>query len=98
MLPATISNSRWSAPTTPTRTSQAPSRGQDHINLDYDGAAFDPNNASSFNAWLASHATDINGHDVMIDLNVDGNHSNVDTLLLKNVQLASLHASDFIVS
>ena len=33
--------------------------------------------------------------DVLIDLNVDGLHPGVDTILLKNVALASLQASDF---
>jgi hypothetical protein len=39
----------------------------------------------------------MNGHDLLIDLNVDGAHPNVDTILLKNVSVASLHASDFVV-
>jgi Ca2+-binding RTX toxin-like protein len=66
--------------------------GQDHIKLDY--AAFTANDANSFNAWVtAGHATTSNGSDVLIDLNLNG----VDTILLKNVTLTNLHASDFIV-
>jgi hypothetical protein len=32
---------------------------------------------------------------VLIDLNVDGQHPGVDTILLKNVTSASLQAGDF---
>jgi VCBS repeat-containing protein len=63
--------------------------GQDHISLDYH--AFGLND---FTTWLNDHAA-ISGNDVLIDLNVDGHSPGVDTILLKNV--ASLHASDFIV-
>jgi VCBS repeat-containing protein len=66
--------------------------GQDKIELDY--AAFDPNSQESFNAWLHDHvATAPNGHDVQIGL--DGNDHN--TILLKSVTLAQLHANDFIL-
>jgi VCBS repeat-containing protein len=66
--------------------------GQDKIELDY--AAFDPSSQESFNAWLQDHgAAAPNGHDVQIDL--DGNDHN--TILLKNVTLAQLHANDFIL-
>ena len=64
--------------------------GQDHIELDY--AAFEPDIPGGFNSWIDSHATAV-GSDLLIDLNNDS----VDTILLKNVSLASLHASDFIV-
>jgi VCBS repeat-containing protein len=70
--------------------------GQDHISLDY--AAFNASQPNGFANWLASHAAPANGdHDVLIDLNVDGHHPGVDTILLKNVTIASLHAGDFIV-
>jgi Ca2+-binding RTX toxin-like protein len=69
--------------------------GQDHIQLDY--AAFSSNDPNGFNTWLSSHATTVNGSDVLIDLNVDGSHANVDTILLKNVALASLQANDFVL-
>ena len=36
-------------------------------------------------------------HDTLIDLNVDGAHPGVDTILLKNVDLHALHVGDFIV-
>ncbi|MGY3605204.1 MULTISPECIES: nidogen-like domain-containing protein [unclassified Bradyrhizobium] len=66
--------------------------GQDKIELDY--VAFDPNSQESFNAWFQDHvAAAPNGHDVQIDL--DGNDHN--TILLKNVALAQLHANDFIL-
>ncbi|WP_454624428.1 nidogen-like domain-containing protein [Bradyrhizobium cenepequi] len=66
--------------------------GQDRIELDY--VAFDPSGQNDFNHWLESHATSANdGNDVRIDL--DGNDHN--TILLKSVTLASLHANDFIL-
>jgi Ca2+-binding RTX toxin-like protein len=66
--------------------------GQDKIELDY--AAFDPNSQESFNAWFQDHVVAApNGNDVQIDL--DGNDHN--TILLKNVTLAHLHANDFIL-
>ncbi|MDB5581028.1 MAG: hypothetical protein JWR80_6204, partial [Bradyrhizobium sp.] len=70
--------------------------GHDDIELDYEAftTASGPND---FSHWLASHATAVNG-DVLIDLNIDGEHLNQDTILLKNVALASLHANDFILS
>jgi VCBS repeat-containing protein len=66
--------------------------GQDKISLDYH--AFDANDPVDFSNWLGSHTT-VSGGDVLIDLNFDGNHAGVDTILLKNVALASLQASDF---
>jgi VCBS repeat-containing protein len=72
--------------------------GQDQISLDYHAfdAAAGPND---FSNWLRTHATDINNinntNDVLIDLNVDGLHPGVDTILLKNVASASLQAGDF---
>jgi Ca2+-binding RTX toxin-like protein len=68
--------------------------GQDHIALDY--AAFDSSGPNDFSHWLQNHAT-ASGGDVLIDLNPDGTHPNQDTILLKNVALANLHANDFII-
>jgi Ca2+-binding RTX toxin-like protein len=72
--------------------------GQDQISLDYH--AFDAAGPNDFSNWLRTHATDINNNinntnDVLIDLNVDGLHAGVDTILLKNVPLASLSVGDF---
>jgi VCBS repeat-containing protein len=68
--------------------------GTDRISLDYH--AFDavagPND---FTSWLGTHAAVSGTSDVLIDLNFDGNHAGVDTILLKNVPLASLSAGDF---
>jgi Ca2+-binding RTX toxin-like protein len=66
--------------------------GQDQISLDYH--AFDAAGPNDFSNWLATHAT-VSGSDVLIDLNVDGLHPGVDTILLKNVTTASLQAGDF---
>jgi VCBS repeat-containing protein len=66
--------------------------GQDHINLDY--VAFTPGDINSFNSWLTSHST-VSGNDLLIDLNVNGQDLHHDTILLKNVTLAGLHANDF---
>jgi VCBS repeat-containing protein len=66
--------------------------GQDHISLDYH--AFNSDGPNNFTSWLSSHTT-IHGSDLLIDLNADGHHPGVDTILLKNV--ATLHAGDFIV-
>jgi VCBS repeat-containing protein len=73
--------------------------GLDQISLDYHAfdAAAGPND---FSNWLRTHATDINNNinntnDVLIDLNVDGLHPGVDTILLKNVVSTSLQAGDF---
>jgi Ca2+-binding RTX toxin-like protein len=66
--------------------------GQDKIRLDYH--AFDAAGPNDFSSWLATHAA-VSGSDVLIDLNVDGLHPGVDTILLKNVGAASLHAGDF---
>jgi Tol biopolymer transport system component len=67
--------------------------GQDRISLDYHAfdAAAGPND---FSNWLRTHGTN-SGNDVLIDLNVDGLHPGVDTILLKNVASASLQAGDF---
>jgi hypothetical protein len=53
----------------------------------------DSGNIDGINGWLAGHAlqSSTNPEDVLITL---GN----DTLTLKNVHVADLHASDFIVS
>jgi Ca2+-binding RTX toxin-like protein len=68
--------------------------GQDHIALNY--PAFDSSGPNDFSHWLQNHAT-ASGGDVLIDLNPDGTHPNQDTILLKNVALANLHANDFII-
>jgi Ca2+-binding RTX toxin-like protein len=69
--------------------------GQDHIQLDY--AAFNPGDASSFNAWLAGHVTIANsGSDLLIDLHLNSLTGH-DTILLKNASFGGLHASDFIL-
>jgi hypothetical protein len=52
---------------------------------------------ADFNNRLGSHATPQNA-DLLIDLNVDGQYPNVDTILLKNVTLAVLHINDFILN
>jgi VCBS repeat-containing protein len=68
--------------------------GQDKISLDYH--AFD---AGNFSSWLTTHASTVNGgHDVLVDLNVDGHSAGVDTILLQNVAaVANLHGGDFMV-
>jgi hypothetical protein len=62
------------------------------ISLDYH--AFDAAGPNDFSNWLRTHAT-VSGSDVLIDLNFDGNHASVDTILLKNVAIATLQAGDF---
>jgi hypothetical protein len=62
------------------------------ISLDYH--AFNSSGPNDFTNWLNSHVN-IQGSGVLIDLNVDGLHPGVDTILLKNVAIASLHAGDF---
>jgi hypothetical protein len=69
--------------------------GQDHIRLGHE--AFASSGPNDFANWLASHATTTANGDVLIDLNADGQHLNQDTILLKNVVLASLKADDFIL-
>ena len=55
-------------------------------------AAFDASIPGDFNTWIGSHATAVNNDsDLLINLN------GVDTILLKNVALASLQANDFIL-
>ena len=67
---------------------------QDKISLDYD--AFDLE--TDFDVWLASHSSSANGgHDTRLDLNVDGLHPDIDTILLQNVAFGSLQFGDFIV-
>ena len=69
--------------------------GSDKIELDY--PAFNPSGPNDFSHWIATHATQQGNGDLLIDLNVDGFEPNVDTILLKNVTLASLHSNDFIL-
>ncbi len=61
--------------------------GEDHIDL----RSFSFVDSSNLASWLGSHAA-ASGADTLISLNSG------DTITLKNVALASLHASDFIVS
>jgi len=61
--------------------------GEDHIDL----RAFSFVDSSNIGTWLGTHAT-TSGVDTLISLNSG------DTITLKNVALASLHASDFIVT
>ena len=68
--------------------------GQDRISLDYHAFG---SGGGDFDQWLAAHGSTVNGHDTLIDLNVDGAHPGVDTILLKNVDLHALHVGDFIV-
>jgi hypothetical protein len=70
--------------------------GQDDIKLNYNGATAPFTDQNSFNTWLASHAT-TSGSDLLIDLNPDNLHPGQDTILLKNVTAAALHANDFII-
>ncbi len=61
--------------------------GEDHIDL----RSFSFVDSSNIGSWLGSHAA-TSGADTLVSLN------NGDSITLKNVALASLHASDFIVS
>jgi VCBS repeat-containing protein len=61
--------------------------GEDHIDL----RAFSFVDSSNIAGWLGSHAA-TSGADTLLSLNSG------DSITLKNVALASLHASDFIVS
>ena len=63
------------------------SPGDDHIDL----RKFADVDSDNIGTWLASHAVAA-GADTVITLGVN------DTITLKNIALASLHASDFIVS
>ena len=61
--------------------------GEDHIDL----RAFSFVDSSNIASWLGSHAA-VSGADTLVSLNSG------ESITLKNVALASLHASDFIVS
>ncbi len=61
--------------------------GEDHVDL----RAFSFVDSSNIGAWLGAHAA-TSGADTLISLDSG------DTITLKNVALASLHASDFIVT
>jgi VCBS repeat-containing protein len=61
--------------------------GEDHIDL----RAFSFVDSSNIGSWLGTHAS-TSGADTLISLDSG------DTITLKNVSLASLHASDFIVT
>jgi Ca2+-binding RTX toxin-like protein len=69
-------------------------QGRDHIELDY--LAFTPGNTASFDAWVASHTTQ-QANGLLIDLNVDGQHANQDTILLSFTPIV-LSMNDFILS
>jgi hypothetical protein len=69
--------------------------GRDKIKLDY--SAFNSSGPNDFSHWIATHSTQQMNGDLLIDLNVDGAHPNIDTILLKNVNLASLRINDFIL-
>lgn len=66
--------------------------GTDKIDLRFYADAPD---ATSLATWLAGHAHDQGNGDTLIDL--DQSQTRTDTILLKNVALQNLHASDFIV-
>jgi VCBS repeat-containing protein len=63
--------------------------GEDHIDLRAFSLAVD---SSTIGTWLGAHAA-ASGVDTLITFNENG-----DSITLKNVVVASLHASDFIVS
>jgi VCBS repeat-containing protein len=69
--------------------------GRDHIEFDFDPTAFGGGNPGTFDMWLSSHAQASlsNANDTLIKLD-DLSQSSI---LLKNVNVANLHASDFIV-
>jgi hypothetical protein len=69
------------------------SPGEDHILLDY--AAFDASGPNDFSQWIAAHAT-TQGQDTLIDFDPLGNPGQ-QSILLKNVAIANLHANDFIL-
>ena len=62
--------------------------GEDHIDI----RAFLTVDSANINQWLSAHATKQGASDTLLKLD---NH---DSVLLKGIQVASLHASDFIVS
>lgn len=68
--------------------------GVDRINLQMP-APFAPNE-TAFAAWLGSHAT-TSGADTLLHIAPGSGSAAPDTILLKNVSLASLHVGDFIV-
>ncbi|KRR30283.1 VCBS domain-containing protein [Bradyrhizobium retamae] len=74
------------SPNTDTIMDFAP--GRDHIDL----RAFAAVDSSTVSSWLANPLNQINSTDVRFTLDTN------DTIILKNVVLANLHASDFIVS
>ena len=74
------------SPNTDTIMDFAP--GRDHIDL----RAFAAVDSSTVSSWLANPLNQINSTDVRFTLDTN------DTVILKNVVLANLHVSDFIVS
>jgi Ca2+-binding RTX toxin-like protein len=67
--------------------------GQDRIELDFDPLSGGEGNPGTFEMWLGSHAQ-ASGNDTLITLDVLHNN----TILLKNVNVANVHATDFIVN
>jgi Ca2+-binding RTX toxin-like protein len=67
--------------------------GQDHIAFDFDPTAFSGPSPGPLETWLGSHLV-ASGNDTLLTLD-DPSHSSI---LFKNVSVANLHASDFIVS
>lgn len=64
--------------------------------IDLDHPAFDPNDAASIKVWLSGHALS-SGEDPLINVSSDSGHHDTDTMLLKNLALANLHANDYVV-
>jgi Ca2+-binding RTX toxin-like protein len=71
------------------------SSGDDKIDVGY--TVSDPTNSAAFDRWLISVAQTV-GNDTLIDLDPDPNllHPGPNTLLLKNVYMGNLQASDFV--
>ncbi|WP_212365878.1 cadherin-like domain-containing protein [Bradyrhizobium jicamae] len=68
---------------------------EDKIDLGY-SVPSDPTNTAVFNNWLNSVATTV-GNDTLIDLDPIGSNAHANTVLLKNVYVGNLQASDFVV-
>jgi hypothetical protein len=62
--------------------------GEDHLDI----RAFLTVDSANIDQWLSSHAVTQGGGDTLLELD---DH---DSVLLKGVQISSLHVSDFIVS
>ena len=66
--------------------------GQDKLDLGYSV----PTDSVSFDRWLNSVASMV-GNDTLIDLDPVGSNSHANTILLKNVYMGNLQASDFVI-